>query len=601
MDPRTFIEWIDESDISPLQDISGDNSPVFFYAITSDKGPEDLRLITAADFSLYGEPNFKRHGQPQLQAKRSLDSGAKVLIQRVVASDATLANVIISAKITVTEVQKKNSQGIPLYLDQDGKETTEAEDNTAIMINVATLKLESSSVTGASDINAVSAQAMIGATDDNFPIFSIVDTGRGVSNKRIRLAPDYNGSKNLSFMLFAMDILENNSKLETIKFGMNPDNIYNFTNYSLEYQVNSSSKQIKSVMYDTQVEALIEKIAESLEISVNEVYSLDILNGKDKTGKILQNLVIDPTSINLSNVFGVELGSGTNGDFGNAPKDATTYGSKLAKVYTGELSNEVFDLTKYQISAIIDANYPSEVKRAIESLVSFREDSFYFRDLGIISTLDGIKLAHAAGAANKFIGSYHISYDIIDPGSMKQITVTSNYTLAKLLVDHMINRINRPIAGELFGMILNDAIQGTINFIPVLTPTVNQREMLGDARINYASYYGDKLILETQFTSQPKHTQYSYINNVLLVQQLIRKIRLRCPKTRYSFMTGTDLENYKKDVETVISEDADKFKFIEFEYIEDQTMIQNKVFYATIRVSFNDYIEAEYFKVIAIN
>ena len=601
MDPRTFIEWIDQSDIQPVSDISADNSPIFFYAVTSDKGPEDLRLIRANDFSLYGEANFKRHGQPLLQAKRSLDNGAKVLIQRVVANDATLANVIISAKATVGEQQKKNTEGALLYLTPDGEESTEALNNEPIMLDTVTLKWESSTVSGASDINAVSAQAMVGATETNFPIFAIVDTGRGVSNKRLRLAPDYSGSKNLSFMLHSMDVLENNSKLETIKFGLNPDNIYNFTNYALQYQINSNSRQVKSVMYDTQMESLVDLITTTLKISKDEVYTMDLFNGKDKAGKVLANIVIDPTSVSLSNVFGVELASGSNGEFGNAPKEALSYGTQLAKVYTGELSNEVFDLTKYQIAAILDANYPSEVKRAIEGLVSFREDAFYFRDLGIVTTLAGIQSAQAAGAANKFMGSYHMSYDIIDPVSMKQVTVTSTYTLAKLLVDHMKNRINRPIAGELFGMILDDAIPGTINFIPLLTPTVNQREILGDARINYASYYGDKLILETQYTSQPKHTQLSYISNVLLTQQLIRKIRMRCPKTRYSFLTGTDLENYKKDVERVIAEDADKFKSIEFEYIEDATMVQNKVFYASIKVSFNDYIEAEYFKVIAIN
>ena len=205
MDPRTYIEWIDQSDIAPLADIGSDDSPIFYCATTSDKGPEDLRLIRANDFNLYGEPNFKRHGQPLMQAKRLVDSGARVLMQRIVAPDATLANVIVTAKTTKSQEQKKNAQGQPLYLTPEGEETIVSTDNEPLMIDIVTIKFESSSVTGADSASAVDGQAQIGAGENTYPLFSIVDTGRGTSNKRIRMSPDYSGSKNLDFMLYALD------------------------------------------------------------------------------------------------------------------------------------------------------------------------------------------------------------------------------------------------------------------------------------------------------------------------------------------------------------------------------------------------------------
>ena len=201
---------------------------------------------------------------------------------------------------------------------------------------------------------------------------------------------------------------------------------------------------------------------------------------------------------------------------------------------------------------------------------------------------------------NKFCASYHNSYDIIDPYSRKQISVTIMYDFARQLVNHFIDGRCAPLAGHLHGFTFPNAIPGTINFIPKITPSYNQKEQLNDMRINYAGLFDGVLTMETLYTSQEKHTQFSYANNILAVQEVIKAIRTRCPKIRYSFMSGADLIKYKDDVQNVINRFNGNFEEITLEYIQDATYVANKIFYAAIKVKFKNFVQTELFKVIAL-
>ena len=121
-----------------------------------------------------------------------------------------------------------------------------------------------------------------------------------------------------------------------------------------------------------------------------------------------------------------------------------------------------------------------------------------------------------------------------------------------------------------------------------------------DNRINYAAYIGEDLVLETEYTSQDEYTQFSFLNNILGTQEVVRAIRTRCPAIRYSFIDGEDLERYKADIEDVIANYRSNFKSIEFSYVNDPTYVNNKIFYAALNVCHRDFIQTEWFKVTAI-
>lgn len=119
--------------------------------------------------------------------------------------------------------------------------------------------------------------------------------------------------------------------------------------------------------------------------------------------------------------------------------------------------------------------------------------------------------------------------------------------------------------------------------------------------INYASYIDNRLVLETLYTSQDKHTQWSYINNVMGIQDVVKAIRTRCPIIRYSFIDGEDLEKYRADVEEVLDGFKSNFKALQLQFVEDTTYSQNKIFYAVLQVVYKDFVQSEYFKVTALS
>ena len=602
--PGTIFTYEDQSDIQPLPIEQPLVRPVFMTAITSDKGPEDYRVVSGEDFfKLYGKSiSFTKHGQPLLQAAAIINAGGSLFVKRVVAPDAALANIAVIANVASTPT-----------VDEETGASTPGCTITYKVVSVA------KTGSGAAEQPAKSMTDFKNSVDSmtvgtaeaggDFPLFIIADNGRGVSNKNFQIVPDYSSSKNVDYVRYMFNIIENNSNLESIQFGFDPNTIDNGVNVSLESRLKTNSAQVECVQYDDNMSLFIKAVANLSGVEESVLKQSDILFGADKKGNVLPGIKVDLnatsttdiTYANISSTSGIGLLNGSNGSFGDRPINAAGLEAELVKVFNGGFGNSIYDLDSYKIDAIVDANYPASVKRAIETFVTFREDCFYFRDLGLgLSTLEAIKFADTNSAKNKFCASYCNSYDIIDPYSLKQITVTIGYSIAKLLVSHFNNGRNRPFAGQLYNIVLSDAVEGTVNFLPAVTPTVNEKEELGDARINYVSLYDGVPVLETLYTSQEKHSQFSYLNNILAIQEVIKAIRTRCPKIRYSFIEGDDLEEYKKDVESVIENYANNFMSITMEYIADPVYISNKIFYAAIKVKFKNFVQTEYFKVIAL-
>ena len=97
MYPATIFNWHDQSQISTeTTSAEIDDSPLLMQVFSSDKGTEDLIEINDDDFdAMYGTMSFQKHGQSAIQAKAIVKAGGRLLAKRVVADDATLANVIL--------------------------------------------------------------------------------------------------------------------------------------------------------------------------------------------------------------------------------------------------------------------------------------------------------------------------------------------------------------------------------------------------------------------------------------------------------------------------------------------------------------------------
>lgn len=610
MYPGVIVEYDDQSAINSLPITEVRNKPLFAAIFTSDKGTEAWTRISGADFfDMYGKSiSFTRHGQPLLQAAMSINAGAELICKRLVADDAALANLGIVASITTTEteVQATDADGNPLYLDADGNQTVEVTE-TPVMTTVpsTSVKYTLKSAVGAKTIEEAETTMKADLADGEYLLYVIADNGRGTSKKRIKIVPNYKLSRSLEYTLYTLSVIEGNVEEESMTFSVNPNLIVNDQNISLQSMIRTYSKQLTCIEDPAGMDEFVAAMAAAAGITEEEMYAYDPMFGCTNRGEALSGITVDTTGIDLQYSYGQMLQNGDNGTFGANPIKATDEWSKQAiAALDGSFDTAIFNVDQYRIDAFVDANYPVSVKRAIETLATFREDFMYFRDQGLGKTsIELIEEACKAEAKNMFCATYPQSYDVIDPYSKRQITVTIGYDLAQLLVAHCNNGRILPTAGMKHKMTIPSCIYGTLSFAPTICPDPegNQKEKLEEMRVNYASYIDNQLVVESLYTSQEKYSQWSFINNVMGIQEVVKAIRMRCPAIRYTFIDGEDLENYKADVTEVIAPFSSNFKQLELEYVNDATYSANKIFYAVLKVVYKDFIQTEWFKVTALS
>lgn len=698
--PSTTFNWFDQSGNSTYTPVL-EVRPLFLAASSFDKGPENLRTVYGDDFyKLFGtDISFAKHGQPAVQIANIIDAGGEVLIKRVVAEDATLANLIITATITQNRTPKVDSvSGKQIYIDADtGLETENVNSasgspNEKAYVNTAMIKYDASNVTNAKTLNDVVKQAqtlivekdagqvegagdssrwvqidatleagaeapekvvettnsevgeaevgtaeieshetldnryeagtilednklnVFKVTEDNkivllgnaaavytYPLFVVTDNGRGESSKRFNVTCYYDVSKNAKFAVYKLNYLGTaNYDAEYSMFSCNPDIIYNGNSMSLTMAA-KNMLQIQAAAMPEGSAKFITKLSELTGIEESELNGMDMMFGCNLRGDAIPEITVDPSGYILNAEYGMTLQGGSNGSFGDKPFGVTEWTEQMVKVFNGEFDDSIFDQDRYKIDVCLDANYPKEVKDAIATLVTFREDFFFFRDLGLNNNNYNAVVRFAADNCtikNKFIADYCTTYDVIDKFTKKQINVTIMYSFARILVNHLNNTRNCPFSGTLYNVTVPEAIDGTINFVPKHTPFVNQKQLLLDEHINYATPINGVLTVETQITSQEVETQCSHINNILTVQNTMRDIRTLCPRIRGSFIDSSDgLEKYAQQVNNVIDRHRDEYSSISFTWTADDVEISNKIFNASLKVTFKNYVVAEIFNI----
>ena len=626
----TKFNWIDQSYITPETATELDVRPLILTGFSADKGTEKMIRIHGTDFyDMYGEKNsisFARHGQALIQAARVIDAGGELLCKRVVAFDATLSNVIIIANVSSIDTQQTDVDGKLLYVDAStGESTTQHytgydEDpdeetitnegltaNLPLNVTSAKVKWTAKSVENCKTFDEVK-EAAVALLDDSkgiYPMYVITDIGRNADCKAIRIRPDYATSKGLGFMIYSMSDVESTSVKESVNITCDPNKIYLQESFAVN---RNSMKQLDTDIVEGSYEAYIAKIADITAMTIEELAISDIIFGCNIKGTSLPLISIDPEGIDLSSEYGIPLENGSVGTKFGAQNSAyyksTEYANELAKFFIGDFDDAIFDVDIHKIYAVCDANYPDSVKTAITKLAEHREDFFFFRDLGTgLNTYEMISSRVASMDKSKFVGNYMTSYQVIDPTTKKRIDVTMMYDFAPIVVAHFIKGAAIPLAGEINDAILSSAIEGTINYIPRNTLKVNQKDLLDDLRVNYATYYeyGGNLVVESLYTSQEINSQLSYSNNVLAIQEVMRALRTNCPKNRFKFQTGNDFNDYSEACKNILSNFKPYFSTLEFIYEQDPLRAAQKIFYASIKFGFNNWAQSEIFNLYAID
>ena len=602
--PGTIDNWFDQSGITAQPAAEVTPRPLMLTAAAFDRGPEKITKVYGQDFyKLFGYYiDFDKYGQAAIQAANAIDNGAELMIKRVVAKDATLANIFPVATVTTDRVQKTDSEGNPLYIDPiTQQETTDPGDgNEAVMINVAKIKYQLNTVTGKKTMAEIVEEARKSFVEDEegqtftYPLWVTTDNGRGESTKRFGVDPQYAISKNNNYMLYRFKYLGSEDlDAEQQYFALPPGVIY--LQKSMDIGMASTNMlQCQCQSIEDAVDAFYNKLSEISGLSLEDLWKTDVLFCKDAKGDPVQGLSLAEDSTDLSINMGFGLESGSNGEFGDTPIETDAYEQELLEFYNGTFDSDIFNLDRYKPDVCMDANYPFSVKNAIYELAKFRKDFFYFGDLGLdVNTFVNAMNKLYEMPRDKFTAWYAQSYQILNPFTKRRIDVTITYSLTRCIIEHLNNRRHTPYCGILYGWTIPEAIEGTINFTPKITPKENQKTMLDDARLNYASILNDVLTVETEYTSQEELTQLSFINNVIAIQKIVKDVRDNCPAFRYSFISTDDLASYKKSVTRIINKYTEWFESLEFVYVQDDIMKANKIFEASLKVKHKDFVQSE--------
>jgi hypothetical protein len=543
-------------------------------------------------------------------------------------------------------------------------DTTAAED--LVLPTTATSTTDNADISAASDdeeqsetsTTTSSSTTSTGATTIDIPLFTVAASGSGISNVYFRLVPEYTASKSNNYLKYSLEIIEDSTVLNSVICSLNPDVSYDGVNQALDNKVNAAaSGNVVTKLYEGGIYRLAVELAKTATINneaveASALMNMDMLNAYNKSGKTVIGGVIteaqateddgsewndntpvfgtdtitvngDPIDVtnalvSLQGEIGVPLNGGSYGTLGYDPSknsellESLTLGAwGAAGVDHPQFDPIIYDLDKYKIDFIFDANYPMTVKNAIINVIDFRGDVAYLADLGtdnlktlkaIVDKKNGNDTPENPGIqSSKFVAVYHNYFKMVSPYNNKQIEVTMPFLLIGKMLAHFDGGVNRPFAGIANQITFPDIITKSVNFLPVVIPGVDQKQELVDNNINYISYYDETAVMETMYTNDDEYSQLSFLHNILSIQQIVKALRTKCPKIRYTFIDGTDLETYIDDCNAVLNNYQSYFKSLEMTYMEDEKYEANNIFYAAIKVTFKNFIQEEYFKVIALS
>lgn len=611
--PKSRFDIINQTQIQEIDTTTKEN-PVALYMMpyTSNKGTEEWELMYGFDgfTDAKGGISFNKHGQGLLSVAQALRAGAYVLGKRMVSNDATLANVTIRAK--VVKVDKISY----LYL------------YTKSGVNCNTF--EDACKAGYNDFDAEAEEV----TD--VPLFTVAAMGRGESLAFFRLNPEYASSRsksNSDYTKYSFEVMEDNETMESIMVTMNPEIIIDGEAQAINPKIKAKSKQVRVKLYEDGVYKLVGLLAETAvdettPISPADLINLDFINGYNRRGDAAIGGIVTieqskggeddewvknkPAEItkaySLTDSVGIPLVNGSYGKMGVSPiTNAEEYKKMLLGTFGKDTDNDnydsiIYDLDAYKIDAVFDCDWPMEVKNAVVDLADFRGDFAFLADLGTkCNTLALIKETAQNLHFSNYVAMYHNYFKIIDPFTRKEIQVTMPYKLIDKLADHIVKGCGRPFAGILHNIQFDDIIDGSVNYYPVQIPGQDQKQDLVDINVNYLGRYDGVPVMETMYVNDSEYSQLSFLSNIMAVQEIIKIIRTRCPRTRYTFLEGEDLDTYIADVQAIIKEYSTNFKSITCEYMADEKYEQNNIFYAVLKVQFKNFIQEEYFKIYALS
>jgi hypothetical protein len=611
-------------DLSDIVEIAEGGGTALFQPYFSDKGLDNkVELLTSLSdfFTKKGKPNFKKHGQAVYQVISWLQGGGRVFGMRLTAPNAYYSNSILNVKtkpIQTPSYQKDsdgkflkdaNNNRIPL-LDTNGDPVLIPGVSVKLAVeNIANLRNKSSFE---SQINGLPATDIDGFK--NHRLLAFTAKGRGKYGDRysyqlnlnITYEQDYN-YRLYDFIMYEKDEFGNLQTMEQPYLVSTYPDAKNISNMLFGIkQILDGYSQVFDVIYNEDAyDLLLDDINEATkdingDYTISDIFSVDFLFGRDKESELYEAIVIDPTGVDLSTYEGIFLAGGSDGllDMSNSlAVRQLAMENALIDAYTGLTDVSILDKKLLPFDVTLDANFSVAVKNAMSVFTkSLRKDH-----IGILDT--NVQMSAAATLAwrkttfqendrtNAIFGQFYTTYDAY---TSRDITVTPTYDLAfRIPFSDARYGMHMPFVGPNRGILNNFKSLGW-------TPSVQEKEDLYKARVNYIEQDYKNARYMTQLTSQTKTSSLSDINNMRALFKMIRKVENIAENYYHEYPNSVTLGNMSSNINRELMEFTESGQCSSCSASVYQTAYDKDLKTVRIKldVTFNSVIERIIFDVI---
>lgn len=564
------------NDNTTLVESSSQNmDPILFQPFFSSKGVDnkivDLKSYSKA-YSEYGEPDINIFGQAYYQVLNWLENGGAVKGIRLTAKNATYANNLLILDIKVVEIQKTNASGEPLFADASGKETTISSGNTPIMVKKANVKHRLETFTNIAykkeDIKTLMRSKFTEDEDGlHLPLICAVCKGKGTYGKmyRYRLTPATQRDKETTYRNYNFEVYKNENGLE--KDANCPINV---SSYPSARNIARQSEYIEDVIgrqdFPINVygldEAFRAAFAKLYEVVVQEdpevkEEAIDIFTFYNKSMNRYKYVEIDNDSIDVTALEGHGLESGSDGDFAvTNPNRWDAMYDRLSDLFKGTIDPSIKDVREHQFKLTLDANFPLEIKKQMESWRNLRDDAPLVLDSSLMYSVANLKAFLKDELRVDNFGTFvnTQNFDTYDKYTGKNITVTTNYLWSILLPRHLQSRGSHvPFAG--IDIPLNEyIIEGSLR--PSISEDEDKTEIY-NLRGNYIEKESNKYIFATNVTAQSVDSELSYTNNVFVLYEIKADLKSLSAIFRFKF---SDSDNDFKTLNKLAASKVEKYQ-----------------------------------------
>lgn len=582
-----------------------DNNSKFISVFKSYSGIDNVlvKKSSLTDFiKTYGTSNYEKYGQPLMMPIGILSAGnATVHCMRVMPDNAFAANSILNLlyKIDGTKMIIKFQAS---HIDIGDATSEEGEINHDLFKTQKAFKkylrscADAMTKTGETEVDELGFNSI--------PIATFRMNGRGVygNEYRWRIVPNSVYEKDYGIKMYTFEVMNTSGGIEKVasyvgsivtsdKYGDSLTLINDIIDEEdmgdiiMDVQVIEENVEFVYDIFKSFVEKLPEKDQDK-----NGIPDLDefdpffgrLVGSNDKNiniqivGEMVNGVGVDDYShendISIDRSQGTSLAGGDDGDFGvNATwhyVGVDTEGKEYEEDWTGQRAIDaattdayvkafsgVFDKTivstrRTPCTALLDANYPYEVKEKMAELADMRESTLLYIDGGIEVTTSNIKstVARLENFNTRNISKSIQHYTTKDPTTKKRCEVTATYFIGQSLATHFRNEGSWIPFVKSYAR-LSGHVKNTLE--PCIDDTDSElKEFLYENRINYFECIEENVYERaTQNTAQGVNSDLVEENNMYTLYEIKRIIEADCWDSLYSFTSAearADFSTFEK-------------------------------------------------------